>query len=572
MGLAMAGVLTGLPVAGMDEMPGPKDGAQVGHEDAAPVGRDYEYTLLQVEPDPTRHRALGYLGGDPFVTKIVDHRPESHFGGQFRIPRGAARFMGMAVKVSRGGHPGPLEIRFGTSPGQDDIGVARLEWQDVLPLYEPWTKARIAPRTVRPGDSIHFEVRGTAGESPTAHYVVYGPRPRGSKPSPEQFGLAYRVLTDRPQDDVDQSGKAYAFQHVRELLGPYYADDPSLRLDGQPPADGETAIETGWGLHFTPDPEQIMETAAQDLATFLSLRAGLRVMAKTEHAVSQEFITIPYIPCLRQWHDRVAKMAEFELEGFYGNWCHYGYTPSRPAEILMWYSWTGAPPLPDLLSQLAARDFGPGAAEQATRAWERFTRGIQAFPYSDPVARYPGPLQKGPSQPLLLDPQAKMPGGARSWQNNLNWTKPWGPDLTAKYFTVVEREFRAGIEELEQAKAAASEHGRRELDAEIGVAETIARSLHSMINLIAWVRARDAYAKAGRGASRDRLRKQLAAVAEDELANARAALVFLEADSRLGCTSEAIGSRRGGLFSPALVRTKIGMLEELLSRQLAADP
>lgn len=299
--------------------------------------------------------------------------------------------------------------------------------------------------------------------------------------------------------------------------------------------------------------------------------AGLRVMAKTEHAISQEFVTVPYIPCLRQWHDRAAAMAEFKLDGFFGNWCHYGFTPSRPAEILLWYSWTDAPRLNDLLHRMAVRDFGDAPAEHVKSAWEHFTQGIQRFPYSDPIARYPGPLQKGPSQPLFLDPKIGSFGIGRAWQNDLSWTKPWGPAMAEKYLKQVEDEFAAGIDDLNKARAAASPANQAALDREIGIAETIRRSLHTVINLIRWTPVRDAYAAAKTEAERRPLREQLLAIGHEELSNARAALVWLDADSRLGATSEAVGCRRGGLFSPALVRTKIAMLEDTLHQLTEAQ-
>jgi hypothetical protein len=83
---------------------------------------------------------------------------------------------------------------------------------------------------------------------------------------------------------------------------------------------------------------------------------------------------------------------------------------------------------------------------------------------------------------------------------------------------------------------------------------------------------RDAYAAAEEGAKKQEIRKQLLAVAADELANARAALAFAEADSRLGTASNGNGSPgRGGLFTPALISKKIGLLEDTIERQLASD-
>ena len=110
---------------------------------------------------------------------------------------------------------------------------------------------------------------------------------------------------------------------------------------------------------------------------------------------------------------------------------------------------------------------------------------------------------------------------------------------------------------------------RKALDDELGIARTIRASVHSILNLIEWVPVRDAHAAAPPGPQRDKLREQLVRIARDELANARAALPVIEADSRLGAASEGGGMQAGGLFSPALVRYKIGLTEDLLERQLA---
>src|SRR5205807_5746059 len=109
--------------------------------------------------------------------------------------------------------------------------------------------------------------------------------------------------------------------------------------------------------------------------------------------------------------------------GFLANWCHYGYTPSRPAELLRRMSFDPAPAAAgEMLEDLAERDFGTAAAAYVVRAWNDFSDGIRYYPYSDAVARLPGPIQKGPSNPLFLDPAVKNFGSWRSWQNDLEWT------------------------------------------------------------------------------------------------------------------------------------------------------
>ncbi len=117
-----------------------------------------------------------------------------------------------------------------------------------------------------------------------------------------------------------------------------------------------------------------------------------------------------------------------------------------------------------------------------------------------------------------------------------------------------------GIADLKEARQVAEPRYRSGLDAELHVVETMSRSVHTMLNLIAWIPIRDAYAAEPNGPRRDDLRKRLIAIGRDELVNARAALTVAEADSRIGASSEGDGLQRGGCFTPSLISTKIGML------------
>ncbi|MDW8355703.1 MAG: hypothetical protein RMK57_14360 [Bryobacterales bacterium] len=277
----------------------------------------------------------------------------------------------------------------------------------------------------------------------------------------------------------------------------------------------------------------------------MTRKLGLNVVAKTEHAVSQEFIFVPYIPAMEQWLARIRKMREFSLAGWFGNWSHYGYTPSPPARLINRMSWDPEPAAP--LEELARLEYGAEAAPRVVEAWRRFSEAIREFPYSDDVARVPGPLQKGPSHPFFLDASVPTFGRWRSWQNDLEWTKPWGPEVTAKYLRRVRDGFAEGARLLEQAPAAAAEYR---------IARTIVSALETTLNLIDWIRARDAGAPAER----------LLEILERERAQVEAVLPLLEADSRLGFASDGGGIIRGGLFTPELVRWKLGQIEDAISR------
>ncbi len=292
--------------------------------------------------------------------------------------------------------------------------------------------------------------------------------------------------------------------------------------------------------------------------------AGLTVIAKTEHAVSQEFILTPYIPCMEQWYQRAARIRQYELGGFMANWDHYGYMPSRPALLINRMAFDPMPSQDQLLRELAERDFNNGAADHVLRAWHDYSEGIRAYPYSDPVARYPGPIQKGPSNPLFLDATIADFGRSRAWQNDLKWTAPWGPEITAKYLGQVEDWFAKGNSELEDAGRMVDADERAAVQAELGIGRTIASSVRSTLNLIDWLNARNDLRAARSGEERRQAVARLQRIALAERSNAEKIMPTLESDSRLGYASEGGGVGRGGLFSPELVRWKIGELEDVL--------
>ncbi len=138
--------------------------------------------------------------GDPLVERVLDRRAESRIGGRFWIPSGAKELRGMAVRLSRVGKPGPPEVRFGTAPGKQDLGVATLPADAASPSQRTWCPLQIDPQAIRPGQLVYFEIGCAQGTAPADHYVIYGPRPLGGKHWGGGFGLSYRVLTDRPQD------------------------------------------------------------------------------------------------------------------------------------------------------------------------------------------------------------------------------------------------------------------------------------------------------------------------------------------------------------------------------------
>ena len=848
--------------------------------------REYTYLLW---PSSRELPGIGDNAEDtwPFVRHQLDATEETRVRTTFRVAGRAPVFRGMAVRVSRAGHPGELVVRFGSREGQADLGEARIAEDTIHPLYDLWYEARVPEKRLDPGRVYFAEVRAALGTAPRDAYVLYGPRPLGGTPWQHEFPFAYRVLgndpprkgeethefvrryLDRapaeksgrwtvevatPGDEVLQTaaeglrsalGRAAGAGQVRlavmpavegvrstegfsvqvaegnieirgttargVMRGAYWLEDSMREQAGRPlPAGttvrnerfarrittsilpgGERYTETsrpliytdgllqkisrdgfngiwlwlnteeaamdsrvfpelndpeaaarlerledvarrarrygldvwvylatgynhhvpqwfyqkypevkgqGWGdpmctsdarvrqyhheivqnlFRRAPDvhglvviydsegfyycgnsernrvkcercrkfPSEVLarqvltnlddamheaggarkELIAWDYGTHyewiqkliatlpkdilmqvdftkgglverdgirhvtgdynLTLvgppdhfvrqfrdahEAGLSFVAKTEHAVSQEFIFVPYIPAMEQWLRRITRIRSFDLQGWFGNWDHYGYEASLPARLINRMSFDPVPPKEQMLEELARETYGEAAVRPVVRAWNQFSEGIRLFPYSDRVSRLPGPLQKGPSSPFFLDPKVKSFGAWRAWQNDLKWAQPWGPAVARKYLSLVRDHFGLGIGELEQARRASGEPYRAAIEGEWRIARTIQSSLETVIHLIDWVTARDDFYAARSAEAKAKAAERLEQIALAERRNVQEILPVLDSDSRLGYASEGGGVIRGGLFTPELVRWKLGELDDVLERQLPA--
>ena len=90
-------------------------------------------------------------------------------------------------------------------------------------------------------------------------------------------------------------------------------------------------------------------------------KRGMRGMyVKADTWASWQFGTFPYLPFPYQWYERYRALEKSGVDGTMESWS-YGFKPNFVAELRDWYSWSDAPPLDDLLRQIARRDFGAGS-------------------------------------------------------------------------------------------------------------------------------------------------------------------------------------------------------------------
>lgn len=164
-----------------------------------PDGRGYTYDLLSENKklqavSGGSSSANGQAAELPLVQHEVNGNPETWIRGRFYVQKDSSELGGIALQVSRVGNPGQLIVRFGSTPGGDDLGQATMEPGDVKPSGAFWYTARVRP--IRPDQSklYYFEVKAASGENPDNNFIVYGPRPIGGTDDPGHFGLSYRIL------------------------------------------------------------------------------------------------------------------------------------------------------------------------------------------------------------------------------------------------------------------------------------------------------------------------------------------------------------------------------------------
>lgn len=159
-----------------------------------PAGRDYAYDRLE-QPHGTSGLSDASEATLPYVTHHLDMNPDTAVEGRFYVSSLSPLFTGMALRLSRAGHPGDVVVRFGSAAGRGDLGEARIAAEAVHPLSDLWYTAKVQPVRLDPAKLYFFWVGTESGRAPENSYIVYGPRPYGGKDVPPNFGLSYQVLT-----------------------------------------------------------------------------------------------------------------------------------------------------------------------------------------------------------------------------------------------------------------------------------------------------------------------------------------------------------------------------------------
>ncbi|MCX7429281.1 MAG: hypothetical protein NTW96_27110 [Planctomycetia bacterium] len=394
--------------------------------------------------------------------------------------------------------------------------------------------------------------------------------PRCKLRNPEDIAAEFITTVDAAMKEVDPQTELIAWS--------YYTGHPKWVAAAIPKMPKDVTFQANFGKGSIVERGGVRHVSGDYLISEVGppphfvehakavVEHGMKLSAKTEHSYANEFVNVPYIPIPQQFHRRVMAIRQYPVRALLANWTHQGYSPNPNAEILKWYSWDNEPPIDRLLLDMASREYGAEAAPGFVRAWGHFSKAITYYPYSDSVARHPGPIQVAPAQPLYLDPKKKVAGDWRSFVNDLGGTQPWGPEIAVKYFGLLDDEWQKGLDVMSEAMDKVPAEKQPAARREFGIAKSILCSVRSYMNVTRFFVARQRFYAEPDKTWREAILAEMRGIAEAELTNAREALVVCEADSRIGYASG--GSHIGGLYTPASIRAKIEQVEKMIGEEM----
>lgn len=323
-------------------------------------------------------------------------------------------------------------------------------------------------------------------------------------------------------------------------------------------------------------------------------KRGMKVFAKADTFASWQYGTFPYLPFPQQWHARYQALEKHSIDGTMETWS-YGFKPNFVAELRNWYSWSGAPPLDELLRAIARREFGAGAENLALAAWEQFSKAIRLVPDTGPnmgttnSIGSPFFFEKPKKRAIVVEhswtPPGIEAGGVRvsaywpfapdrvilvpDFTNRTNaaarYASPFTLPVFNKYLLLAAGEMEKGLESYRRAALRAPAGKRKSAFREVLLAEQLQRMMRSDQAILEFEDLRFKLAKAADTAERARTLERMTAILKEELARTQAARDTQMRDSRLGYEWE-----QDYFHTPEVLGEKIQQIRGALDREIPA--
>lgn len=320
---------------------------------------------------------------------------------------------------------------------------------------------------------------------------------------------------------------------------------------------------------------------------------GMRaVYAKADTFASWQYGTFPYLPFPYQWYARYEALDKHGVDGTLETWS-YGFKPNWVAEMRAWYSWTGAPPLNELLPQIARREFGKGSESLVVSAWNHFSEAIKLVPDTGPNMG----TNNSVATPLFFEqPEPRAMMLQHSWEDPVLWQRTsqispyWPyvpsrlvllPDFTNKvnaadryvrpfslgvfnkYLTLAADEMEKGLQGYRAAALQAPLRKRVAAMREVLLAEQLQRMMRSDKAVLEFEDMRFRLAHSDKREERSRLLDEMTALLKEELTRTTESLETARRDSRLGYEWE-----QDYIYWPHTLEEKLKLLRVTLNEQI----
>lgn len=319
------------------------------------------------------------------------------------------------------------------------------------------------------------------------------------------------------------------------------------------------------------------------------------IYSKADTFASWQFGTFPYLPFPYQWYARYKALEEWKIAGTLETWS-YGFKPNWVAEMRAWYSWSDAPPLDDLLRQIARREFGPGSEAFVLAAWKSFSEAIQVYPDSGPNW---GSCNAVAAPLFFTKPKPRAMTLDHSWSDQRLWShhsqlNPYWPyvpsrlilwpDFTnrsnaarsymgfigfftvpvfQKYLKLSADRMEQGLQSYRQAALCAPAAKQKLAFREVLLTEQLQRMVRSEYAVIDFECMRLELAKATDAAEKRNLLQKMTALLQEEHQRTKSSWEAARRDSRLGYEWE-----QDYIYTPDTIEEKLKLIDDTLSRQI----
>ncbi len=326
----------------------------------------------------------------------------------------------------------------------------------------------------------------------------------------------------------------------------------------------------------------------------LARKRGMKVYAKADTFASWQYGTFPYLPFPQQWYARYKALEKHAIDGTMESWS-YGFKPNFVAELRNWYSWSGAPPLDELLRSIARREFGSGSEGLVVGAWDQFSKAIRLVPDTGPnmgttnsigspfffekpklrttVVEHswtPSGLEAGgvrisPYWPFAPDRVILVPDFTNRTNAAERYANPFSLPVFNKYLLLAADEMEKGLDSYRRAALTAPARKRKSAFREVLLAEQIQRMMRSDQAILEFEDLRLKLAKETDAAGRAKTLDRMTVILKEELVRTQASRDTQLRDSRLGYEWE-----QDYFYTPDVLAEKIGQIRAALEREIPA--